>query len=171
MRRFAACRLGLRWRWIRGRLNGYDRSRRRSRIWRRNRGRVRRCMTTDCRFRNIPRPWIAVTLPVPRQQGSAHHQQKQSQVKSRVALGRLVFQQVIQVAIPFVPQPQKRRTTHRDSDSLAPWIVRDCRRWRSKGSSAYAAEPILRIILLAALNASHCHGYRHNYTNSDATSA
>src|ERR1700694_1827576 len=82
-----------------------------------------------------------------------------------MAAGRLIFQQIVQVAVAFIPQPQKGRAAHWDPDSFAPEVIRRWRRRRSKGSPAHAAETILRIILLAALHASHCHGYRHYYTN------
>jgi hypothetical protein len=88
-----------------------------------------------------------------------------------MATGRLVFQQIVQVAGAFIPEPQKRRTAYWDSYSFTSRVMLNgSRRW-SKGSPAHAAEAVLRIILLAALHASHCHGYRHHYTNSDANSA
>jgi hypothetical protein len=161
------CRLRLRRRWIRSRLNRHNRSRRSGRIRGRNRARAHR-RTTDGRLQDEARPGITIALPVPRQQTGAHDQQKQGEVETGMAPGRFVLQQVVQVTVAFIAQPQKRRAAHRDSDFFASCDIWGCRRRGPKRSPAQAAETILRIILLAALHASHCHGYWHHYTNSDA---
>jgi hypothetical protein len=166
---FGRRRLRLRRSWIRSRLNRYYRSSSSGRIRRCNRRRGYRGIRADGWLRNESRPGVAVTLPVPRQQSRAHDQQKQGEVEAPMAARRLVFQQIVQVARALIPQPQKRRAAHRNSSSFASQLIG--RRWRSKGSPTHAAEAILRIILLTALHASYCHGYRHHYTNSDANSA
>ncbi len=152
---------------IRRRLHRYDR-RWSARLSCRS-GRSRWCGVRR-RFLNQPCPGIAIPLPVPRQQCRADDQQKQREVQSPVAARRFVLQQIIQIAGVFVPQPQKRRTAYRHSCPFPCRLGRHRRGCRAQRSSTHTAKAVLWIILLAALNTSHCHGSGHKYSNSDAIS-
>jgi hypothetical protein len=109
---------------------------------------------------------------VPCQQPPACGKQKQGKIQPSVASGLgLLFKEIVQIARAFVSQSQKGRTAYRHSDSFAACFTSGRRRRWSQRGPTHAAETVLGIILLAALNTSHCHGSRHHYTNSDAKSA